>query len=182
MKSVKKVRLEKQVESSGVGAGAALLGGGRQQRGAAGGGGQALQRPGREPSRQREQFRKRPAGGKVSVCPRCSGPGGGLSWAVTEEDQRAINQGQSCGPGRTQACVLHATELSRVSVCVLLHFLYVSIQSFISLRTLILYFGLSSNTVRLAKMFVWLMNTSFNEVLGENEKCILFSLKTEWTF
>ena len=61
-------------------------------------------------------------------------------------------------------------------------FCMLSIQSFISLRTLILYFGLSSNTIRLAKMFVWLMNTSFNEVLGENEKCLLFSLKTKWTF
>ena len=160
----------------------ALLGGGQQNRGAAGGGGQALQRPGQEPSRQREQLRKRPAGGKVPACSRCSGQGGDLSWAVREEDQRAISQGQSCRPGRTQACVLHATELSRVSVCVLLYFLYVSIQSFISLQTLILYFGLSSNTIRLTKIFIWLMNTLFNEVLGENEKCLLFSLKTKWTF
>ena len=102
----------------------ALLGGGQQHRGTAGGG-QALQRPGREPSRQREQLGKRPAGGKVPACSRCSRQGGGLSWAVREEDQRAISQGQSCRPGRTQACVLHATELSRVSVCVLLCFLYV---------------------------------------------------------
>ena len=141
-----------------------------------------LQRPGREPFKQREQLGERPAVGKVPACSRCSGQGGGLSWAVREEDQRAINQGQSCGPGRTLACVLHAIELLKVSVCVLLYFLYGSIQSFISLRTLILYFGLSCNTIRLAKKFVWLMNTLFNQVLGENEKCLLFSLKTEWTF
>ena len=87
----------------------ALLGGGQQNRGAAGGGGQALQRPGQEPSRQREQLRKRPAGGKVPACSRCSGQGGDLSWAVREEDQRAISQGQSCRPGRTQACVSKIT-------------------------------------------------------------------------
>ena len=31
-------------------------------------------------------------------------------------------------------------------------------------------------------MFVWLMNTLFNKVLGENEKGLLFLLKTKRTF
>ena len=156
----------------------ALLGGGRQHRATTGGGGQAAE------TWPRALQAEGTAWGKA-----CSWEGACVfevqwagRWPELEEDQRAINQGQSCGPGRTLAFVLHAIELLKVSVCVLLYFLYGSIQSFISLRTLILYFGLSSNTIRLAKKFVWLMNTLFNQVLGENEKCLLFSLKTEWTF
>ena len=63
----------------------ALLGGGRQHRAAVGEG--RLQRPGREPFRQREQLGERPAGGKGPACSRCSGQEGGLRWAVREEDQ-----------------------------------------------------------------------------------------------
>ena len=33
----------------------------------------------------------------------------------------------------------------------------------------------------LAKKFVRLVNTSFNKILGENEKCLLLLLKTEGT-
>ena len=33
--------------------------------------------------------------------------------------------------------------------------------------------------IGLAKKFVWLVNMLFNRVLHENEKCLLFLLKTE---
>ena len=36
--------------------------------------------------------------------------------------------------------------------------------------------------IGLAKKFVRLVNTLFNTVLGENEKCLLFLLKTKWAF
>ena len=39
--------------------------------------------------------------------------------------------------------------------------------------------GILESNIGLAKIFVWLMNTLFNKVLGENEKCLLFLLKTE---
>ena len=34
----------------------------------------------------------------------------------------------------------------------------------------------------MAKKFIWLVDTLFNKILGENEKCVLFLLKTEQNF
>ena len=41
---------------------------------------------------------------------------------------------------------------------------------------------LGALNIGLAKKFIQLMNTLFGKVLGENEKCLLFLFKTEWTF
>ena len=31
------------------------------------------------------------------------------------------------------------------------------------------------HSIELAKKFIWLMNTLLNKVLGENEKCVIFT-------
>ena len=41
---------------------------------------------------------------------------------------------------------------------------------------------LSLENIGLARKFVVLVNPMFNTILGENEKCLLFLLKTERTF
>ena len=131
MKSAKKVKQEKQVESRGVAAGVAFWGGG-QQRGAAGDGRAGPAEAWLGAFQAEGPAWEKAAGGKVPACLRCSSRGRGLSWVVREEDQRAISWGQSCGPGRTWACMLDATEPSRVFLFSFV-FLHVSVQSFISL-------------------------------------------------
>ena len=42
--------------------------------------------------------------------------------------------------------------------------------------------SLKLGCIGLAKKFIRLMNMLFDKVLGENEKCLLFLLKTEETF
>ena len=41
------------------------------------------------------------------------------------------------------------------------------------------YIKMVTPNIGLAKKFIWLVNMLFNRVLHENEKCLLFLLKTE---
>ena len=58
------------------------------------------------------------------------------------------------------------------SIYLVLNFLSIEFVCTEIFCTEILYIGL-------AKKFARLMNTLFNKVLGENEKCVLFLLKTK---